>query len=202
MALAEVHGRTHDERALVGRGRALIELGPIRDAPSGRGVEQDDGCIGVQRLSDVGLGRRAGACEVEARDHCEDRRPGAEPVVAIPFRWVDRDAHGVAGHRVGRELHAPVGVGRAVGHGEVVVRERIEALGRVEEVADAVRVDRSLLRGAGVRDALYPATGEERHQRRAGDAAQTASHTIRSSAGGSPSISAGLCLSMCPMRPL
>ena len=159
VALAEVHRRAHDERALVGGGRALVELGPVRDAPSGRGVEQDDRRVGVEGLPDVGLGRGAGAREVEARDHREDGRPGAEAVVAVPFRRVDRDARRVAGHRVGRELHAPVRVGRAVGHGEVVVRERIQAFGRVEEVAGAVGGDRSLLRGARVRDALHPAAG-------------------------------------------
>ena len=47
VALAEVHSRAHDERVLVGGGRTLIELGPVRDAPSGRGVEQDDRRVGI-----------------------------------------------------------------------------------------------------------------------------------------------------------
>jgi hypothetical protein len=48
MALAEVHGRPHDERVLVGGRRGLIDFGPVRDAAAGGGVEQDDGRAGAQ----------------------------------------------------------------------------------------------------------------------------------------------------------
>ena len=48
--------------------------------------------VGARGPADVGLGRGAGALEVEAGHHREDGRPGAEAVVAIPFRRVDRDA--------------------------------------------------------------------------------------------------------------
>src|SRR5207245_3074280 len=101
------------------------------------------------------------------------------------------------------EIHAPSGGGRAVADREVIIRERVQTFGRVEEVAGAVGVARLRLGRLGVGDPLECARAEhQREDRRAPDAAQMESHTIWSSAGGSPSISAGLCLSMWPIRPL
>ena len=69
----------------------------------------------------------------------QDRRAGAEAVVAVPLGRVDRYAEHVRRHRGGGEPHPPAGRRAAVRHGEEVVGERQQAGRRVDRVAGPVR---------------------------------------------------------------
>src|SRR5207244_8515565 len=103
------------------------------------------------------------------------RRARAEAIAAVVVGGVDRFLRGVPWHSRWGEVHSPPGIRRRVCLGEVVVRERMEAHARIEEVARAGAVgaaERPGATGGAGRVALLaridgPVATEHR-QRRAG----------------------------------
>ena len=164
--LLEVGQRTDDEGAVPSLGEGdgvLVELGPVRVALAGVGVEQHDRSVGrhrQRRRFDHGVGqgitggegvvgrRRAGAGlglgveaeggrEVQSGDEGQDHRPGREAVVAVPLGRVHRlGAEGARGRQRG-EGHPTAGRASTGPAGELVVRERQQAEAGVEVVARA-----------------------------------------------------------------
>jgi hypothetical protein len=142
--LDEVLRGPDDQRDVLGVarrafGRVRVELRPDRPALVGGRVDDDHGLVRVGIAGDVTLGDEAAVREgrrpIEARDLDDDRRAGAEAVVAVVLRRLHREAGDVPRHRQRVEVDpAPRGAGR-VRAGEAVVGEGVETLGAVEEVA-------------------------------------------------------------------
>ncbi len=151
-----------------------IDLRPEEVMGEGVRVDEHDRRVTVERTRDVGDRHRAGHAEIDPRHPEHDRRARAEAVAAVVVGGIDRLLRGVPRHRRQGEVHPPPGARRRVCLGEVVVRERMEAHARIEEVARAGAVgaaERPGATGGAGRVALLARidgpVAAERRQRRA-----------------------------------
>jgi hypothetical protein len=132
---------------LLGAVRVRIELGPHQLALAGRGVDQHQRLLRVERRAHPGDRHDARARErlgrVEPGHVRDDRRPGAEPIARVDVGRVHRRPLAVHRHRGGLEVHAQAGVGARVRAREVIVGVREQALGphRGDRVAAVGGVD-------------------------------------------------------------
>src|SRR6266704_466871 len=128
----------------------------------------------ISRARPVRDRHRPGDAEIDPRHPEHDRRARAEAVAAVVVGGIDRFLRGVPWHSRWGEVHSPPGIRRRVCLGEVVVRERMEAHARIEEVARAGAVgaaERPGATGGAGRVALLARidgpVAAERRQRRA-----------------------------------
>ncbi len=143
VALVEVDGRPDHQRLPLGVGGIGVELGPERHPDATVGIEQDDRRIVRERRGDVRDRRQLGGLGVQAGDHREHRRAGAEAVQPVPLGRVDGHAGRIGRHLrlVQRELQPVprpqiVVAGHRFDHfGEAVAGIGQEAGGPVEQFA-------------------------------------------------------------------
>ncbi len=162
--LLEVAGRADDQvrvrrvARLAGDQRVGVDLGPDRVALAGLGVDHHDGLVVVvvgaevvdrddPRVVERGL-------RLDLGDLDDDHVAGAEAVGAQVVGVVDRHPVLVFRHRLQVQRQAPAGVSGAVGDREVVVRPRLQADGRVDEVAAVGVVGRDRVALVGLRDGV------------------------------------------------
>ncbi len=119
---------------------------------AGLGVDDDHRLVRVVVGVQVVLRHEAGVVErgrrVEAGDLDRDQVAGAEAVSAVHVGRVDVDAVDVRRHRLLVQVEPLAGRRGGVVPGEVIVRERLQADRRVEEVAAVGVLDRD--RGVGL----------------------------------------------------
>ena len=145
-----------------------VELGPIRVSLPGRGVQHDDRRVTVEGLPDVGDGSRAGCPQIQTGHEQRDRLTGAEPVVAIPLGRIDGHPVDVRRHRRPGECDATAGGRGPIGHGEVIVGERIQTSPRRDRITpERVRGDdRDRASWPWTRPPRLPARPPSRRRRR------------------------------------
>jgi hypothetical protein len=146
-------------RGPLGVGRGVgVELGPVGPLLAGLGVDDDDRGLVVERGADVVDAGQAGLLGVDAPVVEEDGRAGAEAVLAVPLGGVELTAGRRGRHPRWLEDDPAPGVGGGVGEGQLVVGERQEAAGAVEDAAPrAPRLAAGQQEAVDVEDALAPA---------------------------------------------